>query len=44
MGQSSAYLLDTEPLPVLGYQRSKRRSHFRSSASYGYSRNVLFWL
>jgi hypothetical protein len=30
------FLLDTTPVPVVGYRRSKSRSHFRGSADYGY--------
>lgn len=29
-------ILDTKPLPVVGYKRSKRHSDFEGSASYGY--------
>ena len=29
-------ILDTKPIPVVGYRRSKRRSDFAGSASYGY--------
>ena len=29
-------LLDTKPIPVVGYRRSKRRSDFLGSAAYGY--------
>lgn len=31
-----AYLLDTKPLPVVGYKRSKSHSDFAGSADYGY--------
>jgi hypothetical protein len=34
--QSQTYLLDTKPIPVVGYKRSKKHSHFRGSADYGY--------
>lgn len=34
--QASTYLLDTKPIPVVGYKRNKRRSDFRGSADYGY--------
>ena len=36
------YLLDTKPIPVVGYKRSKRRSDFAGSADYGHcaSRNM----
>lgn len=30
------YLMDTKPVPVMGYKRSKRRSDFLDSADYGY--------
>lgn len=30
------FLLDTTPVPVVGYRRDKSRSHFRGSADYGY--------
>jgi len=30
------FLLDTTPVPVVGYRRDKDRSHFRGSADYGY--------
>jgi hypothetical protein len=29
-------LLDTKPVPVVGYRRSKKRSDFQGSATYGY--------
>lgn len=32
----SFFLLDTKPVPVLGYKRSKQRSDFLQSAGYGY--------
>jgi hypothetical protein len=31
----SQFLLDTKPVPVVGYKRSKRRSDFAGSAAYG---------
>jgi len=34
--QTTTYLLDTKPIPVMGYKRSKSRSDFRGSADYGY--------
>jgi len=34
--QATTYLIDTKPIPVVGYKRSKRRSDFRGSADYGY--------
>ncbi len=38
-------LLDTKPVPVMGYKRSKRRSDFAGSADYGYcsSRNMKYY-
>ena len=36
IGEASTYLIDTKPLPVVGYKRSKSRSQFRGSADYGY--------
>jgi len=39
------FLLDTKPVPVGGYKRSKRHSEFRGSADYGYcaSRNMHYF-
>ena len=39
------YLLDTKPVPVMGYKRSKKRSDFAGSAGYGYcaSRNMKYF-
>lgn len=39
------YLMDTKPVPVVGYKRSKRRSDFAGSATYGYcaSRNMHYF-
>jgi hypothetical protein len=39
------YLLDTKPVPVVGYKRSKRHSYFAGSADYGYcaSRNMKYF-
>lgn len=34
--QEMFLLMDTKPVPVVGYKRSKRRSDFRQSAGYGY--------
>ncbi len=34
--QAGKLLIDTKPVPVLGYKRSKRRSDFLGSADYGY--------
>ena len=41
----SQFLLDTKPVPVLSYKRSKRRSDFAGSADYGYcaSRNLKYF-
>jgi len=37
IGENTTYLLDTKPIPVIGYKRSnKTRSDFRDSADYGY--------
>ena len=38
-------LMDTKPLPVVGYKRSKRHSDFAGSADYGYcsSRNLSYF-
>lgn len=36
VGQAPIYLIDTKPLPVVGYKRSKSRSYFAGSADYGY--------
>jgi hypothetical protein len=32
----TAFLLDTKPVPVVGYKRSKSHSEFRQSAGFGY--------
>lgn len=39
------FLLDTKPVPVVGYKRSKRRSDFAGSADYGVcaSRNMKYF-
>jgi hypothetical protein len=34
--QTKTYLIDTKPIPVMGYKRSKSHSDFRGSADYGY--------
>lgn len=41
----SCYLLDTKPVPVLGYKRNKRHSDFLGIASYGVcaSRNIKYF-
>ena len=36
-------LLDTKPIPVIGYRRSKRRSDFLGSADYGYCASKKFY-
>ncbi len=38
-------LLDTKPVPVIGYKRSKKRSNFAGSADYGQcsSRNMKYF-
>ena len=39
------FLLDTKPVPVVGYKRSKRHSDFAGSADYGHcaSRNMKYY-
>ena len=39
------YLLDTKPVPVVGYRRSKSHSDFAGEAEYGYcsSRKMYYW-
>ena len=39
------YLLDTKPIPVVGYKRSKSKSDFAGEAGYGYcsSRRLYYW-
>jgi len=41
----SQYLLDTKPVPAVGYKRSKRNSNFAGSADYGIcaSRNMQYF-
>jgi hypothetical protein len=41
----SCFLLDTKPIPVVGYRRSKKRSKFAGNAHYGYcaSRNMKYY-
>lgn len=43
--QATHYLIDTKPIPVVGYKRSKSRSDFRGSADYGYcaSRKLYYF-
>lgn len=33
---ATSFVIDTKPIPVMGYRRSKRRSDFDGSANYGY--------
>ena len=42
---ASLYVLDTEPVPVVGYKRPKNRSDFLGSAEYGYckSKELHYW-
>jgi hypothetical protein len=42
---ASLYVLDTEPIPVVGYKRSKKNSDFFGSAEYGYcaSKKMHYW-
>lgn len=42
---ASLYILDTEPVPVVGYKRSKKNSDFLGSAEYGYckSKELHYW-
>jgi len=41
--QAETFLIDTKPVPVLGYRRRKTRSHFRGSANYGYCASRKFF-
>jgi len=43
--QQTSYLIDTKPIPVVGYKRSKSRSDFRGSADFGHcaSRNLNYF-
>lgn len=43
--RAGPFLLDTKPVPVLGYKRSKQRSDFLGSANYGYcaSRKLFYF-
>lgn len=43
--EQTCFLLDTKPVPVVGYKRSKRRSDFLGSADYGFcaSRNLKYF-
>ena len=42
---ASLYVLDTKPVPVVGYKRSKKNSDFCGSAEYGYcaSKKLHYW-
>ena len=42
---ASLYIVDTEPVPVVGYKRSKKNSDFWGSAEYGYcvSKKLNYW-
>ncbi|MEM8674962.1 MAG: IS982 family transposase [Cyanobacteria bacterium P01_G01_bin.67] len=33
---ANSFIIDTKPIPVMGYRRSKRHSDFHGSANYGY--------
>ena len=35
-GDEKSFIIDTKPIPVVGYRRSKKHSDFDGSASYGY--------
>lgn len=43
--QQTTYLIDTKPIPVVGYKRSKSRSDFQGSADFGHcaSRNLNYF-
>jgi hypothetical protein len=43
--QANYYLLDTKPIPIVGYKRSKSNSDFAGEADYGYcsSRKLYYW-
>lgn len=43
--QARTFLIDTKPVPVLGYKRSKSRSDFLGNAQYGYcaSRRLYYF-
>jgi hypothetical protein len=42
---ASLYIVDTQPVPVVGYKRSKKNSDFWGSAEYGYcvSKKLKYW-
>jgi len=35
-GNANSFVIDTKPIPVVGYRRSKKHSDFEGSANYGY--------
>jgi hypothetical protein len=35
-GNANSFVIDTKPIPVVGYRRSKKHSDFDGSANYGY--------
>ncbi|NJL53199.1 MAG: IS982 family transposase [Hydrococcus sp. SU_1_0] len=35
-GDANSFVIDTKPIPVVGYRRSKKHSDFHGSADYGY--------
>lgn len=41
--EETHYLLDTKPIPVVGYKRSKKHSDFAGSAAYGYCSSRKFY-
>lgn len=41
--QEEIFLIDTKPVPVLGYKRRKKRSNFRGSANYGHCASRKFY-
>jgi hypothetical protein len=43
MTEETHYLLDTKPIPVVGYKRSKKHSDFAGSAAYGYCSSRKFY-
>jgi hypothetical protein len=40
---TDAGLLDTKPVPVVGYRRNKQHSDFHGSAAYGYCASKKMW-
>ena len=45
INQQTQFLIDTKPLPVVGYKRSKKHSDFAGQADYGFcaSRNLSYF-